>query len=274
MIINIDAKTKVCGVIGYPLSHTLSPMLHNAALAAAKLNVVFLPLQVKDARTAIEAMHAFGFLAYAVTMPHKQAVLPYLDEIDKEAHSLGNVNTVVSRAGKLIGYNTDIIGVSKSLNGLALKDKSVLLIGAGGAALTCAYVLSKKKAKLFVMNIEEAAGRALALKYGADYVKEQELKGLNFDLVINATPVGMGTLRSKSPVPYSFLKKGMVVFDVVYNPIRTKLIREAERRGCAVITGDTMFISQAARQFELYTGKKAPVEVMKRAFKRSQNYAR
>lgn len=273
---NINSQTKISAVIGYPLGHTLSPAVHNAALKNKKINMVFMALPVKDVKFAVCAMRTFNIRAFAVTMPHKQSVMKYLDRIDGQAKQLKNVNTVVNRNGKLYGYNTDIYGVEKALAGIKIKGRAVFIIGAGGAARTCAYVVRKKGGILFIVNRDIKEANDIAKDFKAEYAGGMEVLDkaprIFPSLIINATPIGMGKFIDKQPVSSCYLKRKPAVFDLVYNPLKTKLLRVASAKGCKVITGDIMFISQAALQFELYTGKKAPVSVMKNAFRNSIKY--
>ncbi|KKT35740.1 MAG: Shikimate dehydrogenase [Parcubacteria group bacterium GW2011_GWA2_44_12] len=271
---NINASTKICAIIGKPLSHTMSPTVHNAAISALKINIVFIPLECENLNSAIAAMKAFGFLAYAVTMPYKREVIDYLDAVDPRAKKLSSVNTVINRKGKLIGYNTDIEGIEKSLAGVALKRKIALVIGAGGAARSAAYALREKGAEVFIVNRTTDEGSALAEECEAHYIGGLDIftnypKDLPMPkIIINATPLGMGRLARKSPVPSSFLKKGMAIFDLIYNPRITNLLKDARKNGCVAIHGDTMFLHQAGRQFELYSGLRAPFLIMQRAMKK------
>ncbi|MEK9165949.1 MAG: shikimate dehydrogenase [Patescibacteria group bacterium] len=266
----ITPQTKFCGLIGYPIDHSLSPAIHNAAAQFYKINAVFLAFPTTDAKSAIAAMKALGILEYSITMPLKEKVIPYLDEIEPQAKELGNANTIINRDGKLYGYNTDIDGVRLSLKGLRIKNKPVILLGAGGVAKTVAYVIHKAGGQLHILNRDLILARKLAKLYQAKYNDLQDIghkvRDINPYLIINATPVGMGELKNQSLVPRTALYSKMVVFDLIYNPRETKLLKDAKMRGCRVISGRTMFLGQGARQFELWSRKPAPWKIIEHAF--------
>lgn len=266
----INTQTKLCAVIGYPLTHSLSPAIHNAAAEHYKINAVFLAFPVQDVKKTIEAMRTLGILEFSVTMPYKEAVAPYLDVIEFQAKELGNVNTIINQNGKLKGYNTDIDGIRLSLKELRIKNKPVILLGAGGAAKTVAYVIHKAGGQLHILNRDLILARKLAKLYQAKYgdLKDigHKIKEINPYLIINATPVGMGELIGKSLVPKDILRQKMVIFDLIYNPKETKLINDAKSMGCRTINGRTMFLGQGARQFELWSGLSAPWKIIEHAF--------
>jgi len=268
----IDTKTRLCGIIGYPLEHSMSPAIHNAAAKYYNLNVVFLAFPSKDAKKSVQALKTLNALEWTVTMPLKEKVLPFLDQIDPQAEQLGNVNTIINKKGVLKGYNTDIDGVERSLKNIKLKNTSVVLLGAGGAAKTIAYVLKKHQAKVHVLNRDLDQAKKLVNKFSGqafDLKKiKQKIEQINPKLIINATPVGMGSLKGKSLVPKECLNSKVIVFDVIYNPAETLLIKQAKDCGVKTINGSTMFLGQGARQFELWSGKPAPWQVMEKAFKK------
>lgn len=266
----ITPQTKFCGLIGYPIEHSLSPAIHNAAAQFHKINAVFLAFPTIDAKSAIAAMKALGILEYSITMPLKEKVIPYLDEIEPQARELGNANTIINKDGKLHGYNTDIDGIRLSLKGLRMKNKPVILLGAGGVAKTVAYVIHKAGGRLYIFNRDLSLTKRLAKLYHA---KCDNLDNISFKiqkihpyLLVNATPVGMGELEGQSLVSRSALQSKMIVFDLIYNPKETKLINDAKSMGCRTINGRTMFLGQGARQFELWSGKKAPWKIIEHAF--------
>jgi len=267
---NINVKTQVCGIIGHPLTHSMSPAIHNAAARHHKLNVVFVAFSSLDPKGAVAAMRALNLRELTVTMPYKETVVKCVDRIEKEARELGNINTIINNKGVLTGHNTDIDGIKLALKGIRIKNKIVLLLGAGGAAKTIAYVIHKKGGKLHILNRDISQARVLARKYKAQASDLKNVKTCIAKykpvLIINATPVGMEKLKGKSLVPKSALKKEMAIFDLIYNPEKTKLILDAQQVGCKTINGRTMFIGQGARQFELWSGKRAPWKVIEKAF--------
>ena len=276
---DITGKTRVCGVIGDPIEHTLSPIMHNAAFNALKLDYAFLAFKVKPAEVenAVNGMRALNILGLNVTMPHKKAVINYLDEIDQTAKFLNAVNTIHNKNGKLLGFNTDGIGALKALkeNGVNPKGKRVLLLGSGGAARAIAYALVQEADELVVLNrtVEQAKELASLLerpfnkKVVADSLSPKIIQDnlRDSDILVNATSVGMKPNANQSPVAPEWLKPNLAVMDIVYNPIETKLAKDAKAAGAKVISGVEMLIYQGAASFEIWTGKSAPVEVMRKA---------
>ena len=274
----ITTKTQLCGVIGYPIEHSLSPAIYNAAAAYCKVNAVYMAFEVKNAQDAITAQRALNIVCFSVTIPYKEKVIPFLDKVHSSAKALGNVNTVINDHGVLTGYNTDINGVLGSLRGIVLKGKPVVLLGAGGIAQTFSYVIAKKGGKLFVFNRDLQEAQKFKKRFQT-VVKHLDtlamsIKQINPVLLINATPVGMGALKGKSLIDPAFLSPSMIVCDVIYNPLQTKLVSDARKAGCRTITGDTLFLAQGARQFELWSKKAAPRKVMEKAFYRALKSAK
>lgn len=275
----ISPATKLCAVIGNPVGHSLSPALHNAAFDTLGLDFVYVAFRVEDLKGAIGGMRALeNFRGMSVTIPHKIEIMEYLDEIDDIDRSIGSINTVINEGGKLTGFGTDGPGALKAITdaGVKIDGASVLMLGAGGAARAIAFTLARqpglKKLVLTDINKEMLDGLVSDLKRGTDAMIEGEamttdgLAGLvdAADIIINCTPIGMHPKEDASLVPAELLKHGQVVFDIVYTPLETKLLREARSRGCTVISGVEMFINQAVLQFERFTGEAAPVDVMRR----------
>jgi shikimate dehydrogenase len=203
----------------------------------------------------VSAIRALPIHLAAVTMPHKQTIMPLLDEIDSEAAAIGSVNTVVNREGKLVGYNTDTKGIADALQGVALKDASVLLVGAGGAARTVAYLLKKEGAKIFCVNRDRAQAEELTKTFGGTIIEEKDLASINFDVIVNATPIGMKPNTDATPFPEELIRPDSAVFDLVYSPLETKLLKSAKARGARAISGLTMFLAQGIEQERLWLGK-------------------
>ena len=260
----VDPATKVYGVVGDPVSHSLSPAIMNAALRRENVNGVFLPLHVKSLKDLLACVRDIPIHGLAVTMPYKQEILPFLDNTDPFTAKIGACNTVVrSHDGKLYGFNTDTSGVVRPLEQrMTLADARVLVLGAGGAARAAVFGLKERGAQIFILNRNIAAAQKLARQAKARTVKRADLKRLDFDVIINATPVGMGNTR-ESPLNADEIK-AQYVFDMVYDPAETRLLELAKLRGAQVIPGREMFVHQAARQFEIWTGKPAPREDMLR----------
>jgi shikimate dehydrogenase len=277
--VNISGKTRVCGVIGDPIEHSLSPIIQNAAFCSLKLDFAYLAFKVSPAEVgnAVAGMRALGVVGLNVTMPHKEAVISHLDQIDENAKFLGAVNTIHNRDGKLFGYNTDGVGALTALkeNGANPKGKRVLLLGCGGAARAIAYTLSKEADELVILNrtVSEAKELASLLKktlgkkvvaeeLSADKIKAQIADS---DILINATSVGMKPKANQSLTKPEWLKPNLTVMDIVYNPMETKLVKDAKSAGAKVVNGLEMLIYQGAASFEIWTKKQAPVKVMREA---------
>ena len=275
----ISGKTRVCGVIGDPIEHTLSPTMHNAAFNHLKLDFVFLAFRVKAAalEDAMRGMRGLGIRGLNVTMPHKTAVTKHLDEVDPTVKFLDSANTILNDDGRLLGFNTDGVGALKALreNEVNLDGKKLLLLGAGGAAKAIAFSLAKEVGELVILNraSEKAKELAEALSqvYGNKVVGETlspstiQKSIQNADIVINATSVGMHPHVSQSLVAPQWLKPDLTVMDIVYNPVETKLAKDAKAAGANVISGVEMLLYQGAASFEIWTGRSAPIEVMRKA---------
>jgi 3-dehydroquinate dehydratase/shikimate dehydrogenase len=260
----VDAATKVYGVAGDPVSHSLSPAIMNAALRSENVNGVFLALNTKSLKDLLACVKEIPIQGLAITMPHKEAILKYLDNTDPHTSKIGACNTVIrSQDGKLYGFNTDTSGVVRPLEQrIPLEGARILVLGAGGAARAAVFGLRERGAEIFILNRNLAAAQKLARQAKARTVKRTDLKKLDFDVIINATPVGMGNTRESPLNPEEIRAK--LVFDMVYDPAETRLLKLAKERGAEVIPGSVMFVHQAARQFEIWTGKPAPREDMLR----------
>jgi 3-dehydroquinate dehydratase/shikimate dehydrogenase len=265
---NINKETKLYGVVGNPVSHSISPVIHNSSFVEKGLNSVYVPMKVLDIETFIKDFRKLDFQGFSVTIPHKESILPFLDDIDHVAGKIGAINTVVNQDGRLTGHNTDYMAAIKGLedgmegNKGTLKDKKVAIIGAGGAARAIAFGLKEKGCDITIYNRTLERAKRLSNDVGCKFRRFEEISELNTDILINSTSIGMFPNVEESPVPKNVLKEGMVVFDAVYNPIETKLLKDAEESGCHTVNGLTMFINQAAEQFRLWTGIKPPVELM------------
>jgi shikimate dehydrogenase len=277
--LGISGKTRVCGVIGDPIEHTLSPIMHNAAFNAIGLDYVFLAFKVKavEVENAVNGMRALNIRGLNVTMPHKSTVMNFLDRTDLSAQIVNSVNTVLNKDGKLFGFNTDGVGALKALreNGVEPKGRKVLLLGAGGAARAIAYTMAKESDELAVLNRTAKQAQALVkllektankkIVAGSLSPKDIQQNLQDSDILINATSIGMKPKADESLVAPKLLRPDLTVMDIVYNPIETKLAKEAKAAGAKVISGVEMLIYQGAASFEIWTGKSAPVEVMRQA---------
>ena len=274
----IDAKTRLCALIGNPVEHSLSPAIHNAAFQHLGLNFVYVAFKVEDVDGALRGIRALtGFRGVSVTIPHKVAVLPHLDEVAPTARNIGAVNTIVCDDGKLLGYNTDATGALAALRaGNAPVDGArVLVLGSGGAARAIAFALCMD-AKVSAVTIlavvdpeRDRLVRDLHEKTGASvsgFPLNPETLARHIpeaQTMIHCTPVGMSPNVEETCVPASLLAPHLTVMDIVYNPLKTRLLADARRAGCRTVRGLEMFLHQAAGQFELWTQQPAPVDVMR-----------
>jgi 3-dehydroquinate dehydratase / shikimate dehydrogenase len=262
--------TQVYGVIGNPISHSLSPLLHNMGFAAHHLNAVYLPFLVLQLGDFLSAIREFGIRGFSVTLPHKQAILKYLEECEPLALEIGAVNTVVVRRdGSLYGCNTDYVGLLRALQRkLRIKGSRVLIFGAGGAARSAAFALSRAGATVCVCARREKAARELARAVGGEIVPRRALRAESFDAILNATPVGMHPYDGISPLSPAELNC-RIVMDLIYRPQRTQLLKLAARKGIAAVSGVEMFLAQGIAQWEIWTERRAPEAVMRRAVLRA-----
>lgn len=276
---NITAQTRKVGLLGWPLGHSLSPLMHNAAFAATALDYVYLPLPTPPEllAQAVGGIRALGFAGVNVTIPHKVTVMEYLDAIDNSAKLVGAVNTIVVSDGRLIGYNTDAGGYIHSLQqaGVSVAGRSVVILGAGGAArAVVAGFIEAQAAKITI----SARDKAKATDMAAAFAGNTLVNGIAWDsedfaaalaqagIVVNATPIGMHPNTDKQPpVNWELLPQSAIISDLVYNPLITSFMAEGQRRGHIVVGGEGMLLEQGALAFALWTGSEAPVNIMRQA---------
>jgi len=255
----------IYAVFGDPVSHSLSPVMHNSALSQTGLEGFYLAFRVKDIAAAISGARGLGMRGVSITIPHKVSVMKYLDRVDALAEEIGAVNTIVNRQGVLYGYNSDCAGAIKALTEkTAINGKAVAVIGAGGAARAVAFGIKREGGRLTILNRTKQSGESLAADLGCEFKPLSEVRRLSYNIVINATSVGMTPQANNTPLNAALLEGEMVVMDMVYNPLKTRLLSEAEKIGCSTIDGVSMFVHQGAVQFELWTDRKAPVDVMRK----------
>jgi 3-dehydroquinate dehydratase / shikimate dehydrogenase len=266
----ITRKTRVFGVIGNPIGHSMSPLLHNTGYVAAKKDAVFLPFLVERLDDFLKAALELGVAGFGVTLPHKEAVYRRLDDCEPLAQRIGAVNTVtVRRDGSLHGSNTDYLGVLRALERkLQLRGSRVLIFGAGGSARAAAFALAHAGAEVFVCARREEAAKALARAVGGEAVRRGALSKERFDAILNATPVGMHPQVGISPLKAGELHCS-VVMDFIYCPVHTKLLQIAELKGIHTVSGVEMFLAQGIAQWELWMGSRAPEAAMRRAVMRA-----
>ena len=271
----INATTKVVGVIGYPISHSLSPQMHNSAFAHLDLNYIYVAWEVapRNLKLAMDGVRGLGIVGLNVTIPHKEKVSEFLDVLSEEAEMVGAVNTVQNLNGSLIGYNTDVEGFKRAL-GIDVRGKRAVLLGAGGAGRAVAYSLVSSGASCIILNRTEERARELAEKYkNLGEIEGRALTPSNLkeamrgtDILVNATSLGMKGEEIEGVG--EVLDEGILVMDLVYNPRETPLLRVAREKRAKVVEGWKMLLHQGAFSFEIWTGRKAPFEVMERVLQK------
>jgi 3-dehydroquinate dehydratase / shikimate dehydrogenase len=260
----VDAATRMYGVVGDPIAHSLSPVIMNTAFRRENVNGVYLALHAKTLKDLLACVRDIPIHGLSITMPYKEAILEHLDNTDSHSTKIGACNTVVrAQDGKLYGFNTDTAGVVRPLEQrIGLEGAKVLVLGAGGAARAAVFGLKERGCELFILNRSLAPAQKLARRAKARTFKRADMKKASFDVIINATPVGMGNTKD-SPLNENEIN-ARYVFDMIYDPPETRLMKMAKARGAQVIPGIEMFVHQAARQFEIWSGKPAPWDDMLR----------
>ncbi len=276
---NISGKTRVCAVIGDPVEHSLSPRIHNAAFQHLQLDYVYVafPVKRKELTAAIQGMRSLKVHGLNVTTPHKLDVVQHLDWLDESAKNVGAVNTILNKEGTLIGYNTDGKGALMALEASQgeLSNKKILILGAGGASRSISYTLAQETRELVVLNrtIEKAESLVKELlttfgnkvRYGGLSRSRIKAELEDADILINATSVGMHPNEDKTPIDQNLLRSKLTIFDLIYHPLETRLLREAKAVGARTIDGLAQLVYQGAASFEIWTGRSAPVDVMMKA---------
>lgn len=264
----VSGKTKIVGIFGDPISHTLSPAMHNAAFKAMNLDICYIPFRVSpdSLADAVRAVRSLNLLGVNITVPHKEKVIASLDAVDEEASFIGAVNTIVNRDSILTGYNTDGRGFMSSLmeEGIDPRDKRILIIGTGGACRAISFYLCQHASRLFLFDIDRARAEKLAqdlsrIRETVTLLGRLEESGQP-DIIVNATPLG---LRPDDPLPIApeTLRPGMIACDLIYK--KTRFLQEAESRGLKTVNGAGMLLWQGVLAFELWTGRKPPVDLMR-----------
>ena len=260
----VDAATKVYGVVGDPVAHSLSPLMLNTAFRRENVNAVYLALHATKLSDLLACVRDIPLHGLSVTMPYKQEIIQHLDNTDAVTEKIGACNTVIrAQDGKLYGYNTDVTGVVRPLEQrLHLAGAKILVVGAGGSARAAVFGLKERGAEVFITNRTASVGQKLARQAHAKFLSRTNMRGLQFDVIVNATPVGMGGAKV-SPLNEKELN-ARILFEMIYTPAETRLVKMAHAKGLQVITGLEMFVQQGARQFEIWTGKPAPADDMQR----------
>jgi len=278
--LSVNFNTRVCAVIGNPVSHSLSPAIHNAGYAELDLDFVYLPCQVEDVAGMLAGMRAMhNFRGLSVTIPHKVEIMKHVDEVVEVDRVIGSINTVIKQDdGRLLGLGTDGPGALKALTdaGVELDGKQVLMLGSGGAARAIAFTLAQKTAlkRLQLLDIDPQMLEGLCddlRKHTRALIASDVLNDTTLaeamagaDVIVHCTPIGMHPKEDATLVPQELFRSGQAVFDIVYNPLETRILREARAKGLKIVSGVEMFINQAVLQFEHFTGGKAPEETMRR----------
>ncbi len=267
---DVTGKTRITGIFGYPIEHTLSPLMHNAAFKDLALDMFYIAFSVvpSELTEAVSAIKALNLMGVNITVPHKENVIPLLDKVDQEASFIGAVNTIVNSEGILTGYNTDGRGFMNSLSEreILVDGKDILIIGAGGASRAISYYLSEKAAKLYLFDIDKQKAEKLSADLGKlrdNIVLINDVKEAGQPhIIINATPLG---LKTEDPLPFDpgLITADMTACDLVYK--NTGFLQEAEKKGAVTIDGSGMLLWQGILAFELWTGKRPPVDIMRKA---------
>ena len=259
---HVDAATKVYGVAGNPIRSSLSPIMMNTAFRRETVNAVYLALQTTRLSDLLKLVYEIPVQGVSITMPLKEEILSHLEQTDPLSAKIGAVNTIRLLDGKLYGFNTDVAGIVIPLEKrLSLRGAKVLILGAGGAARAAVFGLRDRGAEVFILNRTPETAQKLARQSGSRTIKKDALAKTSFDVIVNATPVGMAGIKA-APLLEAKDLNTRLVFDLVYNPLETPLIRMARQASIPIITGVEMFVQQGARQFEIFTGKPAPEEEM------------
>jgi 3-dehydroquinate dehydratase / shikimate dehydrogenase len=260
----VDNATKVYGVAGNPIRSSLSPIMMNTAFRRETVNAVYLALQAAKLSDLLKLVHDIPIQGLSITMPLKQEIMAHLEKTDPLSAKIGACNTVLRQDGKLYGFNTDVAGITGPLEKrISLRGAKILVLGAGGAARAAVFGLRDKGAEVFILNRTSETAQKLARQSGSKTIKKDAVAKTTFDAIVNATPIGMAGIKAPQILEAKDLNTKLV-FDLVYNPIETPLLRLARQKGIPIVTGIEMFVQQGARQFEIFTGKPAPEEEMLR----------
>lgn len=271
----LNGQTVTVGTLGYPVHHTISPEFQGAAYEASGVNMVYLPFNVKPENIgdAVRGIRALGIRGTNVTMPHKQTAMAYMDELDPLAEAIGSINGIINTDGVLKGYNFDVGGFMIPFENMDLTNKKVVMLGAGGGARAASFGLAARGVSMVILNrkVKDAEDLAVDLinyshnpnirgdRFSADVIEREMAQA---DILVNCTSIGFDKQEGETPVPKELIRPGMLVYDIVYSPLITRLQREAAEQGAVAIGGLEMIVGQGAQFFEKATGKKAPYELM------------
>jgi shikimate dehydrogenase len=262
--VSISSDTQIFSLFGNPVKQSLSPLMHDAALADMKVGGKYVPFCIRDLASAISGIRGMGIRGISVTIPYKVTIMAHLDEIDGNAMEIGAVNTVVNNEGRLKGFNTDWIGIVQSLKEFVdIKGKIFAVLGAGGTARAAVFGIYRGGGIPVIVNRNVGRGAHLARELGCSFYPLRDIDKVRADCLINTTPVGMMPDIDASPIDNTILGNYRHVMDVIYNPLKTKMLKDAEKAGCITISGLGMFVHQGAEQIKLWTGLEPPRELMK-----------
>jgi shikimate dehydrogenase len=270
----INSFTQLYGVFGNPVRHSKSPVIHNFAFQHHNINAIYLAFETEDILKGINAIRALNIKGVSITLPFKESIMEHLDWIDEDAAAIGAVNTVLNKDGFLQGFNTDYKAAVEPLRPFGISGKKICIIGAGGAAQAVAFGIHKEKGKLVIVNRNKSKGMNLSAKYNAEFFlfdEKEELRKIQPDILINTTPVGMSPNISDLSFPLDYFDNKTIVMDIIYTPLKTRLLSEAQLKGCATIDGLAMFLHQGAHQFKLWTGISPDIELMRKTMLKDKN---
>lgn len=276
--IELSGKTRTVILIGNPVEHSLSPIMHTSAFKEIGIDAIYIAARVenKEVKNAVESIRALNFLGANVTIPHKVEVIKYVDEIDPIAKDIGAINTIVNNNGKLFATNTDGLGFIRSIKeaGINLKGINAVMIGAGGVARAISFNILQEISRLKIADVKKNVTDELVFQLQKKFrdkvssfefnINDLKIALESADMLLNCTPVGMHPNHNHSPVPKELLKKDLIVFDAIYNPVETLLIKDAKKIGAKTISGIKMFLYQGVEAFELWTKNKAPISLMEK----------
>ena len=261
-------QSDIYALIGNPVGHSLSPLMHNSAYMEMGLKARYVSFCVEDLENAVRGIRALDIKGVSVTIPHKVEAIKYLDEVNKEVRDIGAVNTIINEGGKLKGANTDWRGIVLTLKeAMDIKGSTFVILGAGGTAPAALFGIVREGGSPVIVNRTEERGRRLSLAWGCPFYSLSDIGQIKADCLINTTSVGMYPHTDESPLQPKVLRNFRCVMDVIYNPLQTKLLRDAQAAGCEVLSGLDMFVHQGAEQIRLWTGKEPPRELMREVVK-------
>jgi shikimate dehydrogenase len=258
-------SSNIYAVFGNPVGHSLSPVMHNAAFKRMKIDAHYVPFCVKNVEDAVRGIRGLDIRGVSVTIPFKTSVMPYLDEVDESSLRIGAVNTILNDGnGRLKGFNTDWIGLNRDLEeSLEIRDNTFAILGAGGAARAAVFGIQKEGGIPVIFNRTTKTGEGVAREFGCPFYSLSEIEKIKADCLINTTSVGMAPDIEKSPLMQESLTNFRWVVDIIYNPLKTKLLREAQEAGCTVLDGVGMFVHQGAEQTKIWMGMEPPRALMR-----------